>query len=170
MCVPSLLSSQLTANELRESNWALAEIYAYRTYQNHTRLETANTIWNKMAQYFVTPENAASGTHPTRNVSFSPSCGGGTGSLFIEYVSELSLRCIANAGAVFVGTMELMNRLETHAPDQATDDPRSTEVNGATVWYVLASSIFSHTTQPYQRIHAVCVFTTCACSSVSYLP
>ena len=58
-------------------NWGLAAAYAYRAYRDDNLLATAVSVWNSMYRYFVTTEQAASGTHPLKNVTFNSACKGG---------------------------------------------------------------------------------------------
>ncbi|KAJ3481300.1 hypothetical protein NLI96_g7761 [Meripilus lineatus] len=68
-------------------NWGLAAAYAYRAYRDDYLLATAVTVWNNMYRYFVTKEQAASGTHPLKNVTFNSACkGGNAGAVF--YISD----------------------------------------------------------------------------------
>ncbi|KAJ3480126.1 hypothetical protein NLI96_g8573 [Meripilus lineatus] len=60
------------------SNWGLAAMYGYHAYQDQQLLQVAISNWNNTYQYFITPQDAASGTHPERNVSFPSQCNGGT--------------------------------------------------------------------------------------------
>ena len=60
--------------------WALVFFYAYRTYRQPDLLDIAEYAWNILyTGAFITPADAASGSSPARNVSFSlpPNCTGG---------------------------------------------------------------------------------------------
>ena len=60
--------------------WGLAFFYAYRTYRQPDLLDIAEYAWNILyTGAFITPADAASGSSPARNVSFSlsPNCTGG---------------------------------------------------------------------------------------------
>jgi hypothetical protein len=49
-------------------------MYASRAYNSTDLATLAETIWNEAVLYQVTANNAAQGTHPKRNVTFSSSC------------------------------------------------------------------------------------------------
>ena len=60
------------------SLWYLATIKAYRAYNDSSMLDYASTGWAATTKYLITPENAASGTHAAKNVTFNSTCQGGT--------------------------------------------------------------------------------------------
>ena len=59
------------------STWGLAAIAAYRAYKDPSSLRYAQSIWTQLTAFLVTPEDAASGTHPMRSVNISGMCNGG---------------------------------------------------------------------------------------------
>lgn len=59
------------------SLWSITIHAAYRAYNVSSLLDVAIRVWDAISLYQITPENAASGTHPLKNSSFSPTCGGG---------------------------------------------------------------------------------------------
>ena len=59
------------------STWGLAAIAAYRAYKDPSSLRYAQSIWIQLTAFLVTPEDAASGTHPMRSVNISGMCHGG---------------------------------------------------------------------------------------------
>ncbi len=65
-----------------QSQWALAALYAYRTYGGPELLGLATDGWNTTSAYLISPEDADSGTHPTKNSTFSKTCNGGMSSFF----------------------------------------------------------------------------------------
>ena len=83
-------------------NWALASVYAYRAYKQDYLLYKATSIWDKMNEYLVTSDDAASGTHPLRTVLFNSSCTGGIILLSLITKYDLSNKLTGNAGAVLV--------------------------------------------------------------------
>lgn len=59
------------------SIWGLAAIKAYSAYRDPTALHYAQSAWVQILAYMVTPEEAAAGRHPMRNVPISTTCNGG---------------------------------------------------------------------------------------------
>ncbi|KAI0071040.1 hypothetical protein K474DRAFT_1712803 [Panus rudis PR-1116 ss-1] len=57
-------------------NWGLAAYHAFRAYNDSTFLDMSTTTWDEAYTYFVTPEEASSGQHPTRNQSIQSQCRG----------------------------------------------------------------------------------------------
>ncbi|KAJ3476801.1 hypothetical protein NLI96_g10910 [Meripilus lineatus] len=109
--------------------WYLAAFYAYRAYNDSSLLALAKEGWEATNAYMVTPENAATGTHPAKNVAFNGTCQGAS-----------------VAGAVFL------------FPDNVGDSSFNTEVNGATVCAFLALSahLLEETSDPkYQSAAAL---------------
>ncbi|KAI0084757.1 hypothetical protein BDY19DRAFT_997487 [Irpex rosettiformis] len=60
------------------TSWGIAAINAYRAYQNDTLITYAQSMWKQGSAYMVTPEDAAAGTHPMKNVSIQATCNGQT--------------------------------------------------------------------------------------------
>ncbi|KAI0810854.1 glycosyl hydrolase family 76-domain-containing protein [Irpex lacteus] len=58
--------------------WGLAAIKAYSAYHDPTALHYAQSAWVQILAYMVTPEEAAAGQHPMRNVPISTTCNGGS--------------------------------------------------------------------------------------------
>lgn len=88
-----------------------------------------------MYRYFVTTEQATSGTHPLKNVTFDSACNGGEQGRMSNRYTHL-LVPTANAGAVFyVRWFSVIRDLRVHVCSQVSDTPSDdTQVNGATVW------------------------------------
>ncbi|KAI0078573.1 hypothetical protein K474DRAFT_882485 [Panus rudis PR-1116 ss-1] len=55
-------------------NWGLAAFYAFRAYNDNFFLNMSTTIWNEAFAFFITPEDAALGKHPTKNASIQSQC------------------------------------------------------------------------------------------------
>ncbi|KAJ3489917.1 hypothetical protein NLI96_g1806 [Meripilus lineatus] len=123
---------QLNPDFYYTSNWALASVYAYRAYKQDYLLYKATSIWDKMNEYLVTSDDAASGTHPLRTVLFNSSCTGGIILLSLITKYDLSNKLTGNAGAVLV---------------YGDTDPQSVKVNGqATCGFMLLSAHLSELT------------------------
>lgn len=59
------------------SLWYLATMKAHQAYEDSSMLDFAIAGWNTTTKSLITPENAASGTHPLKNVTFNSTCHGG---------------------------------------------------------------------------------------------
>ena len=57
----------------------MAGAYAYRTYKDPQFLNSAIEIWDEFTPMVITPDNAVTGTHPMKNVSFMSECNNGRG-------------------------------------------------------------------------------------------
>jgi hypothetical protein len=64
----------------------MASIQAYRAYNNQTMLAVAQHIWSIVAPYQITHDQAASGTAPSRNITFLGTCGRSASPSLREYV------------------------------------------------------------------------------------
>ncbi|KAJ3476799.1 hypothetical protein NLI96_g10909 [Meripilus lineatus] len=91
--------------------WSLAAMRAYQAYNDQSLFDLAVAGWDTANAYFITPNNAETGTHPTRNVTFTGACQGAS-----------------TAGGVFVNA------------NNTRDAPTNTLVNGPTVCTFLALS------------------------------
>jgi hypothetical protein len=69
--------------------YGIAAAQAYRAYNDSTLLTLAETLWANVSAYQISPVQAASGTHPTRSISFQGTC------------DVNSNRTVSVAGAVF---------------------------------------------------------------------
>ncbi|KAI0073768.1 hypothetical protein K474DRAFT_1677636 [Panus rudis PR-1116 ss-1] len=67
-------------------NLGLAAYYAYRAYNDTSFLDMAKNLSNQALANFITPENAASGNHPTKNVTFASECSGASTAGGVFYV------------------------------------------------------------------------------------
>ncbi|KAJ3490784.1 hypothetical protein NLI96_g1179 [Meripilus lineatus] len=76
--VTGSLQAVATLNHLfwQTHQWSLAVQAAYRAYGRSDSLNLAMSIWDALSVYQITPENAASGTHPQKNTTFSQMCNG----------------------------------------------------------------------------------------------
>ncbi|KAJ3482045.1 hypothetical protein NLI96_g7246 [Meripilus lineatus] len=65
--------------------WYLATMKAYRAYNDSSMLDYATTGWVATTKLLITPENAASGIHAAKNVTFNGTCQGEStaGGLFL---------------------------------------------------------------------------------------
>lgn len=61
--------------------WSIAVHAADRAYNLGGLLDMAIRIWDAISIYQITPENAASGTHPLKIEPFARTCDGGITSL-----------------------------------------------------------------------------------------
>ncbi|KAI0074082.1 hypothetical protein K474DRAFT_1710160 [Panus rudis PR-1116 ss-1] len=80
--------------------WGLAAYHAYRAYNDKSFLEIAQSFWNQATPYFITPENAASGTHPMRNISIQSQCNGSTTAGGVFWQGNVANSGIVTANAV----------------------------------------------------------------------
>ena len=63
--------------------WGVASINAYRAYGDPSLIKYAESMWEQGSVYMITPEDAAAGKHPTRNVSIQSTCNGSELSIFV---------------------------------------------------------------------------------------
>ncbi|CAL1708144.1 unnamed protein product [Somion occarium] len=56
------------------ATWGVAAFHAYRAYGNNNFLDAATSVWNEVNAFVVSRDNAASGSHPMKNVTFKPFC------------------------------------------------------------------------------------------------
>lgn len=62
---------------VRGSAWGIAGANTYRVYGFFQGRDLAVRVWNQINdKCVITAANAASGTHPTKNVTFSSQCNG----------------------------------------------------------------------------------------------
>ncbi|KAI0029388.1 hypothetical protein K488DRAFT_88780 [Vararia minispora EC-137] len=78
--------------------WGVVAYYAFHTYGNASSLQTAKNIWDEVSPFMVTPEQAANGSHPSRNVPIQSTCNG-----------------LSVAGAVFWNTTRPSSNTVTNA-------------------------------------------------------
>ncbi|KZV69472.1 hypothetical protein PENSPDRAFT_753335 [Peniophora sp. CONT] len=72
---PAFFDSQVPRNVTSDPlMWGLSAFYGSRAYNDTNLLNTAIFIWSSVQTYVVNAQDAASGTHPTKNGTFSPSC------------------------------------------------------------------------------------------------
>jgi hypothetical protein len=64
----------------------VACVYAYLAYNDTSMLAAAQNAWRSVAPYQIDQDQASSGTHQTRNVTFSSQCHGRQCFLF-DYIS-----------------------------------------------------------------------------------
>lgn len=76
------------------SMWGLAALNSYMAYNDSKSLDLAKAMWDYTYPYFITPENAASGSHPKRNVTINKVCNGGQ-SLLHRPLSHIQINDIA---------------------------------------------------------------------------
>ncbi|KAI0078574.1 hypothetical protein K474DRAFT_882513 [Panus rudis PR-1116 ss-1] len=69
-------------------NWGLAAYYAFRAYNDNAFLNISTTIWDEAYTYFITPKEASSGRHPTKNVSIQSQCRGASTAGGVFYASH----------------------------------------------------------------------------------
>ncbi|KAI0084085.1 hypothetical protein BDY19DRAFT_562621 [Irpex rosettiformis] len=93
--------------------WGLAAINSYRTYKDTQSLKYATSMWEQLNPYVVTPENAAAGKHPLRNVTISSTCPGGStaGSVFYEANNAANTDVNAETTAGFMTLSALLHEL-----------------------------------------------------------
>ena len=58
------------------SPWGLAASYSHRAYGAVPFHDVAVRIWNTVTPLVITEADAASGSHPLKNITFPPSCNG----------------------------------------------------------------------------------------------
>ncbi|CAL1698180.1 unnamed protein product [Somion occarium] len=56
--------------------WGLTGIYAYRAYNERPFLDNAISIWEQISVYMITRQDAASNSHPLKNITFPLECNG----------------------------------------------------------------------------------------------
>ncbi|KAK7688611.1 hypothetical protein QCA50_008149 [Cerrena zonata] len=80
--------------------WGLAEIYSFRAYGDRLFFLDAVSIWEQYTPWMITTQDAASGSHPLRNVTFPSQCNGSSvaGGVFVSHDdgSKASLGVIAS--------------------------------------------------------------------------
>jgi hypothetical protein len=54
--------------------YGIAATQAYRAYNDSKLLDLAETLWANVSGYQISPSQAQSRTHPTRNVAFQETC------------------------------------------------------------------------------------------------
>ena len=57
--------------------WGLTGAYAYRAYNDQQFLNSAIEIWEEFTPMVITVDDASSGTHPMKNVTFMTQCSNG---------------------------------------------------------------------------------------------
>ncbi|KAI0314524.1 hypothetical protein OF83DRAFT_441360 [Amylostereum chailletii] len=77
--------------------FGLVAFYCYRAYGDQYFLNIATSVWEQTTKYAVTEANAASRTHPLRNVTLKSEC-----------------RNATTAGAVFYMSLTARRRTEAH--------------------------------------------------------
>ncbi|KZV69471.1 hypothetical protein PENSPDRAFT_753334 [Peniophora sp. CONT] len=72
---PTFFDTQVPLNQTSDPlMWGLAAFYGFRAYNASDLLEIAEGVWNTAQTFFVTADEAAKGTHPTKNGSFPANC------------------------------------------------------------------------------------------------
>jgi hypothetical protein len=106
---------------LDRRHYGIAATQAYRTYNNATLLNLAEKLWTKVSAYQISQAQAASGTHPTRNISFQATC------------NISNTRAVSVAGAVFsVRRASRLNVPATHRVRAQDILPGNLKVDQAT--------------------------------------
>ncbi|KAI0770847.1 hypothetical protein BC629DRAFT_779596 [Irpex lacteus] len=113
--VPNITSSLIRENR-DPATWGLAAITAHRAYKDPSSLQYAQSMWTQLTAFLITPENAAAGTHPMRNVSIPSTCNFATtaGALFSDSGNSSSINV---AGVAVTTYMALSAHLHEETSD-----------------------------------------------------
>jgi hypothetical protein len=79
----------------------MASIYAYRAYNDSSMLDIAEGVWESLSQYVISESDAAQGSHPSKNSSFSGTCNNSESNSMILSILPLILRVESVAGGLF---------------------------------------------------------------------
>ncbi|KAK7688606.1 hypothetical protein QCA50_008144 [Cerrena zonata] len=86
--------------------WGLAEIYAYRAYNDSSFLSDAQTIWEQYTPWMITKQDAAKHSHPLKNVTLPSQCNGSSiaGGVFMFHYdgTENKLSVIASTQGAYM--------------------------------------------------------------------
>ncbi|KAJ3480127.1 hypothetical protein NLI96_g8570 [Meripilus lineatus] len=87
-------------------------MYGYHAYKDQQLLQFAATNWNTASRYFISPQNAASGSQPERNVTFRSQCNNATiaGGIFwqvdVQNDSQVDGETVALTAYLYEATQE----------------------------------------------------------------
>ena len=96
-------------------SWGLTGAYAYRAYNDPQFLNGAIEIWEEFTPMVITTDDASTGIHPMKNVTFMSQCNNGEVLLSQRVIGSHPLTCYTAsvAGAIFDVNMK---RLISQSP------------------------------------------------------
>ncbi|KAI0084768.1 hypothetical protein BDY19DRAFT_519581 [Irpex rosettiformis] len=114
--VPTIIAAEVPQANSDAIYWGLAAMNAYRAYKDESLIKYAEAMWKQGSVYMVTPQDAAAGTHPMRNVSIKGTCYGVTTAGAVFWIVDQHNNTFVNGettGSLFV----LSARLYQHTND-----------------------------------------------------